>query len=280
VQVAGARQLDVRSEITGHVHRIFVASPEGSAPATGRPVLYVLDGNAAFPVAAFLARNVASRAEVTGDVAPLVVGIGYPGEQDFDVPARMRDYTVGSGKQTASAKDGGADRFLDFIERKLKPLIAQHHHIDLTRQALFGHSFGGLFVVHALVTRPTAFSTYLASSPSIWWRDGLVLKNLPSLAQLPLNRMPRVQISVGSREDEPPQGKRPPEMLALMAKRQMIGPARKLADQLRALPGWSQNIALHELAGEDHGTAWLPALARGMQFFVDQPAPASIPPTP
>lgn len=265
VVVPAARQLDVRSSVGGHLYRLFVSVPDVPVPANGFPVLYVLDGNAAFPVAAFLARGAAGRSEVTGHVPPIVVGIGYPEARDFDVPARRRDYTPG-GEGIA---EGGAGRFLDFIERDVKPLIAANHAVDRSRQAIFGHSFGGLFVLHALFTRPGSFSTFIASSPSIWWQDKVVLKDLPVLLQGAIR--PRVQISVGAREDDPPKGNYPPEMRAMIASRLMIPPARELVAAFDAAPAWAGKVVYHELAGEDHGPAWLPALSRGMQFFLEQP---------
>lgn len=268
VRIPAARQSDVRAA-SGLRYRLFVAVPPGPVPAAGYPVLYVLDGNAAFSVAAFLARSAASRREVTGQAAPLVVGIGYPGKQDFDVPARRRDYTPSSDAAAAPGSTGGAGRFLEFIETEVKPLVAARYPVDRRRQALFGHSFGGLFVLHALFARPEGFSTYIASSPSIWWADRAVLKGLPGL--LASGATPRVQISVGALEDDPPKGNYSPEMRAVIASRLMIPPARELAAGLGEAPAWAGRVAYHEMPGEDHGPAWLPAMTRGMQFFLDQP---------
>jgi iron(III)-enterobactin esterase len=36
---------------------------------------------------------------------------------------------------------------------------------------LWGHSYGGLLVLHALLTRPGEFAHYAAASPSLWWTD-------------------------------------------------------------------------------------------------------------
>ena len=275
VQLPGTQQLDLQARKSRHRYRIFLSVPTTPAPAAGHPVLYVLDGNAAFPVAAFLSRAAARYSEVSGHAAPVVVGIGYTGDADFDVPARKRDYTVGATRPELATGEGGADRFLDFIEHELKPLIAAKHPVDPKRQALFGHSFGGLFVLHALFTRPHAFSTYLASSPSIWWNNKRVLEALPALQDLARKAdgkpLPRVQISVGALEDDPPKGKYSAEKLAMHAARPMVSEARSVAARLKAQPGWADQVTYHELAGEDHGAVWLPALSRGMQFFIEQP---------
>ena len=114
VTVPAAQQRDLQSARTGHGYRIFMAVPALAPPPEGYPVLYVLDGNAAFPVAAFLARSAASRQEVTGHSPPLVVGIGYPGQQDFDVPARRRDYTVGPRPPAY----GGGRGFVDVLAKE------------------------------------------------------------------------------------------------------------------------------------------------------------------
>lgn len=271
VVLAAAQQIDITSTQNGHPYRIFVSIPSSPPPAEGYPVLYVLDGNAAFPVAAFLARSATNRREVTGLPPPLVVGIGYQGDSDFDVKARQRDYTIGQPQAGGTATEGGADRLLDFIEQEVKPMIAAKYQVNNRRQALFGHSFGGLLVLHALFTRPGSYSTFLASSPSIWWRDKLVLSELPNLIKTPKHDLPRVQISVGALEDQPRKGHYPPQMLAMLAKRPMVTEARALAARLQQMPGGKLSVAYHELKGEDHGSAWLPAMTRGMQFFLEQP---------
>ena len=49
--------------------------------------------------------------------------------------------------------------------------------VDATNQALYGHSLGGLAVVHALFTEPKAFRSFIASSPSLWWDGNAVLED-------------------------------------------------------------------------------------------------------
>lgn len=272
VTVPHAREVEIAATATGHRYRIAVATPPGPVPEHGYPVLYVLDGNAAFPVAALLSRAVASRREVTGHAAPLVVGIGHAGDGDYHSAARRRDYTIGKDPVDGSAREGAAPLFLDFIEHDVKPMIAARYRVDARRQAIFGHSFGGLFVLYALFARPATFTTYLASSPSIWWQEESVLAPLAQRAPRLLSATARVQITVGGLEDDPPTGKRSAEALALLAKRKMIEPARGAAARLRELPDWPDRVVFKEIEGEDHGTVWLPALARGMRFFVEQPA--------
>jgi uncharacterized protein len=39
-------------------------------------------------------------------------------------------------------------------------------------EILVGHSFGGLFAIHALVTKPTLFDAYIAIDPTVGWNNG------------------------------------------------------------------------------------------------------------
>jgi len=285
VLVPGAQSTELQARHSGHRYRLFVSVPGTPPPAQGFPVLYVLDGNASFPVAAWVARSLERRRQVTGQTPPLVVGVGYPGSADFDFAARKRDYTIaapglpGDGAASSEGEQGGADAFLDVLEHEVKPLVAQRHPVDPERQALFGHSFGGLLVLHALFTRPSSFSTFVASSPSIWWQGRQVLQEVPERVADCRGCRPRVQISVGALEDRTPPGRHSPEVLALLASRPMVSEARRLAQDLQSRPDWGQRVVYHELAGEDHGYVWMPALTRGIDLFlppladVDPPRP-------
>ncbi|UMR32772.1 alpha/beta hydrolase-fold protein [Massilia sp. MB5] len=270
-----ARQTDLRSRHTGQHYRIFISIPETPAPAAGHPVIYALDGNASFPSLALMARTVARRSKVTGRNAPVVVGIGYASGEDYDGVARSRDYTPPSAK--ASDKEGGADRFLDFIEQELKPRIAALAKIDPQRQALFGHSYGGLFTLHALFTRPAAFQTFIAASPSIWWGERFILSEQAGLAARAgaATRKPQLLLTVGELEQAVAPGKQLSERSAMLMEKRMVDAARDLAADLQkqsasdAGKAALARVRFLALAGEDHGSALFPALSRGLEFFLE-----------
>lgn len=259
-------QRDIASDITGQRYRIYVNVPLTPAPAAGHPVLYALDGNATFPALALMARTSAGRAAATGQTPPVIVGIGYPSGQDFG-GGRARDYTPPSGAATPEG-EGGADRFLDFIERELKPLAASMAPLDPARQALFGHSYGGLCTLHALFTRPGMFQAYLASSPSIWYRERVVLAHAASLAKrvaaLPVK--PALMLAAGELEQPRAGGAPLTGRQAIAAQRRMVEEASELAARLQA-EGSLARVRFHLLAGENHGSAMFPAMARGLAFF-------------
>ena len=157
-QLPGTHQLDLRDPASGRTWRVWVQRPAGPAPATGHPALYVLDGNAAFALAAQLARNSAGRPGDMGAGSAIVVGIGHPGDAVIHPAERQRDYTPPALGRAATPGAGGADILLDFIARELQPRVAQAFATDPERQTISGHSFGGLLVLHALFTRPAQFT--------------------------------------------------------------------------------------------------------------------------
>lgn len=148
---------------SGETYRIFVSYPETEAPADGWPVLYVLDGNAIF--AGFAETR---RIQEWSDVGKsLVVGVGYP----IDLPygsQRTRDFTA--------CPEGTREKFLDFLTGQLRAELAKRHKINLDRQALFGHSYGGLLAIHVLYTRPDAFHAIISASPSLFKEEQEMLK--------------------------------------------------------------------------------------------------------
>lgn len=161
----------------GAVYRIFVSRPSGPAPEGGFPILYVLDGNAMF--AGFADARRIQGFGGDGLDKMIIVGIGHPGDQIYD-PRRMEDFTApietpALRQVYAKYPSGGRDRFLAFLIDELRPAIEKRFAVNRARQALYGHSLGGLFALHLLYSQPGAFRTIIAASPSIWWDNQAIL---------------------------------------------------------------------------------------------------------
>ncbi|MFY2561729.1 alpha/beta hydrolase [Corallococcus terminator] len=281
VTLPGTFQFDLDSTHTGRTHRVYVAVPEGQAPAEGHPVIYLLDGGAHFPTLDRLTRVLPRLAKGFGVAAtpPIIVGLAYPGDQPYNDQARGEDYTppapeLSNTGDRFSKKQGGADRFLDFLKKELEPALASRLQLDASRTALMGHSYGGLLVLHALFTRPTSFGTFIAGSPSIWWNDRYVLTEkkvlLEQHARTPVKA--RVLLTVGGLEQKPRKSEGPRGMLTV--ERRMVDNARELSVELAALGGGDFEVRYLEFPGDDHYSASLPMLNRGLLFFS---APALLP---
>ncbi|RQO81651.1 alpha/beta hydrolase [Acidovorax sp. FJL06] len=261
-RLPGTHQLDLRDPASGHTWRIWVQPPAGPAPAAGHPVLYVLDGNAAFALAAQLARNSAGRPSDMGADNAIVVGIGHPGDAVIHPAERQRDYTPPAPGRAATPEAGGADLLLDFIAHELQPRVAQAFATDPGRQTISGHSFGGLLVLHALFTRPTQFTRYAATSPSVWWNNAQLLHTARQFMQLhataPRPFKAQLQLRVGSLEQA--QAAPTAARAAVQAERRMIERTQALADQLGVLQWPELRVDMAVLPGLDHGSAMAPGL--------------------
>jgi predicted alpha/beta superfamily hydrolase len=173
---------DIKSP-SGGVYRITVALPNGPAPSSGYPVIYVVDGNAWAPlVTAILNVNVAGASSTVLGPA-IVVGIGYPIDGPFDLTRRVRDLTTPTEKHhdVIPARNGGYDDFIKLIEDVVKPDVERRYPVDRTRQTLVGHSLGGAFALRTLLAHPASFQNYVALSPSIWWDDAALLKDTKAI---------------------------------------------------------------------------------------------------
>lgn len=165
------------SRQAGEPWRIYIGHPAENPGAAGSPVLYLLDGNTSFPLAWHVLQALQEKLPNARKLA--LVGIGYPANVRFDVQRRFYDLTPLTdaermGRRT-DTRTGGQDVFLDFIEHDLRSAIAGRLTVKADEQALFGHSLGGLLVMHALYTRPSLFQTWIAADPSFWWNGGSIL---------------------------------------------------------------------------------------------------------
>ena len=110
----------------------------------------------------------------------------------------------------------GADAFLQLIETRIKPAIAAKLAVDPQRQTLWGHSYGGLFVLHTLFTHPTAFQRYIAVEPSLWWGNGMILQEAQQMMARRPAPVARLQLWVGlaERDRAAPPGVKSPTLPA------------------------------------------------------------------
>ena len=155
----------------GDQWRIFVGLPKVPPPREGYSVVLSLDGGTTFP---HLWHHRETRAR---DAPVILVGISYE-----NANRRWRDLTSRAMAPVApilfyrappaDRPTGGREAFLSMIAEGLLPELARRHPLDLRDMTIYGHSLGGLFVLHALFTRPRLFARYVAADPSVWWNAG------------------------------------------------------------------------------------------------------------
>jgi predicted alpha/beta superfamily hydrolase len=231
---------DLKSK-AGRDYQIFVAAPAGEAPPEGYPIVYASDGNAMFPLMTSIANVLAM------DKRAIFVGIGYRSEWPWDarrnfdltppIPVEANPAPAteerGAGRR-APGESGGNEVFLEFIESELKPVIEARYKVDKTRQSLFGHSYGGLFTLHALFIRPGTFQTYIAAAPSIYYGNGAILKEAKAFKEKALPANTALKLLLTHNTDERHSEPRPANATANGNREES---ARLLAQDLKTVTG-------------------------------------------
>lgn len=186
-------------------YQLLIYNSDKTRSQARYPIIYILDGASYFhTLAAYLNKLTQSdRAYLKHCV---LVGIDYPDQtrrdQDYlPCPAHFKP-EMRDGVQIAAPNYGGADAFLTLIETEVKPLIEMQHPIDRHSQTLFGHSYGGICTLYALLTRTQMFTHYFAASPSLWFSDRYLFSLLPDFMtqQSSLQHLVRCFLSVGEYE--------------------------------------------------------------------------------
>ncbi|MCR8642848.1 alpha/beta hydrolase-fold protein [Paenibacillus sp. N1-5-1-14] len=259
VEIPRAEQWIMTSSVHYRRYQVMVAVPSAAPPTGGYPVLYVLDGNSVFGTVVEAVRLQSNRPDITGVLPAIVVGIGYPVETPFS-SERFYDLTPMPTTEYAHRfrdgevpKQGGAAQFLQFIEEELKPQIESEFPINRDRQTIFGHSLGGLFAVYTLFTKPHAFQSYIAGSPSIHWNEAFMLEaeqrfvNEWKLPSQPIN----VMLGVGEQERT---------HIA-----QNCARASALAERLVILADQGLSVKYKEFEGEGHVSVLPVLISQGLR---------------
>lgn len=210
------QEFEISSNFNEQKYLIQVYKPKVTPPKDGFDVVYVLDGNVTFPYSSIKAQIIDNSFNKTGNIPPLIVAIGYTSRKLFDTEMRSFDYTlpyigelkVPENRRSSQYKQGGADKFYSFIQKQLKPIIEKNYPINQNRQTLFGHSYGGLFTLYAFINHSEDFQNFVAASPSIWWNDYAILKDIKN-KKVDLKNHTKLFLSVGEVENK---GKNPSDI--------------------------------------------------------------------
>ncbi|UOO81684.1 prolyl oligopeptidase family serine peptidase [Uruburuella testudinis] len=234
-------------------HRVYVGIPAAAPPAGGFPALFALDGNALPELL-----DAARLRRLAAESPPVLVLIGYANDLRFDGAARAYDYTPpDTGGQPLTddfdpaRRNGGAAAFLQLIHTQIRPAVADLAPLNPQRQTLWGHSYGGLFVLYTLLQQPDAFTQYIAADPSLWWQRGLFLKQAEQAFRRPLSFPPHTQLWLHqSGLKEAKTARNPQQQQRIAARDRAIAAvppdaAKTLAAQLAQQPGLTVHYQNH-----------------------------------
>ncbi|KIC08804.1 esterase [Leisingera sp. ANG-M1] len=269
----GARWHDVTDSETGAVRRVFIWTPPGEPPAEGWPALFMTDGNAVIGTAIDAMRAQACYPSGANVGWGVLIAVGYPTDGAYDPFRRSWDLGPPPGQTYPPFYDGGepvrtggAAEMARFLLEQVLPQAETLAPLNPAHRGLFGHSFGGLFALWLLFTRPGAFSHWIAASPAITWEDSFLLQHQARFDPGP--HRPYVHLSAGEWE-----GARlapfqegaadAAERLTEKEKTRTIAAAQDMADALNQLPGVAADYETY--AGENHMSVLPVAVNRAIQ---------------
>ena len=98
------------------------------------------------------------------------------------------------------AEGGGAARYGRFLAEHVKPLVDRRYRTrpDAAHTALGGSSLGGLVTLHLGLAYPDVFGQLLVVSPSVWWNDEAVVRQVDAL---PAATDQRIWLDAGTDRD-------------------------------------------------------------------------------
>lgn len=257
---------ELQDAATGRWRQLLISQtgPEGEQVGARR-LLVLLDGNlSALPAALMQHTRVERGVGVLRSCT--LVGIGYPGVRFYDLDRRAGDYLppVPPGLDTSLWQGGRADLFSVFLDEQLLPWLQAQCGEAFTEIGLFGHSYGGLFTLYKLLHAPGVFNAFFSISPSLWWADGWLLRQLADAAGPGMRS--RVFLGIGADERGLPGDDL--QRADLHRERDLQGRFAQLVETLR-----SKQVPLQTevFAGEDHGSVMYPALGRALGWLTRLP---------
>ena len=238
----------LHSKILDEDRELMVYLPAGYESSEARyPVLYLLDARTRFHHTSGTVESLARTGHIpemivvgvkntkrTRDLTPTVIHTDSKPDPDYRAQAML--------------DGGGADHFLDFLTDELVPYVESTYR-TVPFRILVGHSFGGLFAVHALTTKPGFFQATLAISPSLWWDEGEPVERARKLFESRPDLKHRLYATLADEAGD------------------MGEQFRNFQAVLRYLAPEGLDWKAQLLDGEDHGSIPIVSVYHGLRFF-------------
>lgn len=223
----------INSAVLGEERTILVRVPANYERTDEKfPVVYMLDAHP--PQNAMMAGIIEQQA--WGGVMPEMILVGIQNTN------RTRDLTP---TKNARGEGGGADKFLQFIETEVMPLVEKTYRTHPYR-IFAGHSLGGLLAVYTFTARPDLFNAYIAASPVLQWDDNLVIKRAEEMFRQKKEFKKVLYLALGDEQD-------------------LIKGFDTFKDLLKKTNPKGLDYEIRNMPEENHGSVVLPAYYQGLR---------------
>jgi len=182
----------LKSKILNEERTLNIYLPQNFDKTKSYPVIYLLDGsmNEDFIHVTGLVQFFNQMYSMPETI---VIGIAnIDRKRDFTFHTDLKDL------QKDYPTTGHSDKFINFLEKELKPYIESQ--FKTTDTYIFGQSLGGLLATEILLKKPEMFNNYFIISPSLWWDDESLLKQANQLLTKIPDTKKFIYVSVGKGE--------------------------------------------------------------------------------
>ncbi len=172
-RIPGGEYRKLSSQFLSEERTLVVIFPDQYESSTvSFPVLYMLDASQR---RCSQAMSVMNELLSTGKIPPMIlVGVvNTKGNRNRDMHPTQVAGRAGSG---------GADNFISFLDRELKPFVNKNYRAT-DESSIIGFSNSGYFVVYCLLRNPELFDHYIASSPMLGYGRELILSSTADLLE-------------------------------------------------------------------------------------------------
>jgi predicted alpha/beta superfamily hydrolase len=181
----------------GREYHLSVLLPPGYAASAGSyPVVYLLDGDILFGLAA----NFTPFLHWGGPQEVIVVGISYDMES-YDQWLKLREFDFKIPEVKDAPPDSHAHLFLEALAVDIIPFIEKNYRATPSDRSLYGFSSSGFFVLYALFTRPDLFRGYLCASGDLDIAWPYFINHDQPLAQRKSNSPIQLYLTMGELEE-------------------------------------------------------------------------------
>ena len=219
-----------RSTILSEERILLVWLPPGYEKDQTRryPVFYLHDGQN--KILNWRIDEIAQPLIEAGEIEPLIIVAVYHGGTH---EARYKDYTP--TRDPNFGKSGHADKYGQMLIEEAKPFIDSEYRTltDAMNTGLGGASLGGLVSLYLGLKYPSKFGKLALMSPSVWWDDKLLIKQIKKLES---KTSQRIWLDIGGAEGD-----------------QAVSVVKQLRDAFVA-KGWvtDSDLKYLEVKGEEH----------------------------
>lgn len=267
--LANTEVIRIPAKALGREYDYVVTLPPGYAQNPDRkyPVLMYTDVPQSVNLITGMHRRLRSGERGLQDA--IIVGLGYA-VGDTGEYSRRRDYTPTAHGDIDAASDmpgravayGEAEAYRLYLKNEVFPELEQRFRIDPAHRIYLGHSYGGLFGMHILLSDPEMFEQYVLISPSLWYDRRLLIARERGYAMRHKDMPAKVFFMIGGNETVPDPDTEPHAASRMAMVEDMAEMVRNLEG--RKYPGLS--VKQQVFPGEDHGSVYVPAVRAGLEW--------------